>query len=65
MKALVCKNNEDIWDTVNRGISDGHFPEGSRTSSSLRVIGKNKPKNAVGTVSPRAGERFWVIASQE
>lgn len=63
MKALACRSGEDIWQAVERGIRDGHFPAGSSTSSNLRVTSKSKPQNAVGTVSPRAGERFWVIAS--
>lgn len=54
-----CGYRESIWDAVQRHQKNGNLPPNATVNAFNRAIGK-QPENAIGKVTVRANESFWI-----
>ena len=60
LPAVSCIPGETVFNAIQYGIEIGKFPQNARIGNRVIDI-DNPPENAVGYVTVRRNERFWVV----
>lgn len=60
LPSVNCAPGESVFDAIQYGIEVGKFPQNARLGNRVIDI-DNPPENAVGYVTVRRGEHYWVV----
>jgi hypothetical protein len=56
-----CNNEQSVFDVIDELKFDNLIPQNSTLGN--RVTTNNQPENAVGQVTVRQNESFWIVAN--
>lgn len=59
MISLRCKSGQDVYSCLDEAKKDGAAPKNAQVGG--RDNGGKQPANAIGRITVRANESFWIV----